>query len=278
MGGLAHFIEREGVATTSISLIREHTEVLRPPRALWVPFPLGRPFGAADEPAFQRRVLQAALDLLDTATESTIADFPDEAPASAGPDVWACPLSLPPPEGDSFTQRLLAEVARLRPWAEETRRARGGRTLIGASGATADDIETMVRLLGAIADGHDPLVLPPAVDTVGWSYQMPYLIRHVADDVRVLYHEAVAAQPGRNAPDHAALSTWIFAETVLGETLTAIAASLTAVGDPRLLRLRGWLIPEGFVKGDESFGPREPGTRGFEGAIAAMRYLRGESD
>lgn len=265
------------MATTSISLIRKHTEVLRPPRALWVPFPLGRPFGAADKPEFQRRVLKAALDLFDMATESTIEDLPDEAPASAGPGVWACPLNLPLPEGDSLTQRLLAEVARLRPWAEETRRIRGGRTLIGASGATADDIETMVRLLGVVAEGHDPLTLPSEVNAVDWSYPMPYLIRHVADDVRVLYHEAVAAQPGRSAPDHAALNTWIFAETVLGETLAAIGKSLTAVGDPRLLRLRGWLIPEGFVEGDESFGPREPGTRGFEGAIEAMRYLRGES-
>ncbi len=265
------------MATTSISLIREHTEVLRPPRALWVPFPLGRPFGAADEPEFQRRVLKAALNLLDTAMASTIEDFPDEAPASAGPGIWACPLNLPRPEGDSLTQRLLAEVARLRPWAEETRRARDGRTLIGASGATADHIEMMVRLLGAVVVGHDPLVLPSEVEAVNWSYPMPYLIRHVADDVRGLYHEAVAAQPGRRAPDHAALSTWIFTETVLGETLTAIGKSLTAVGDPRLLRLRGWLIPEGFVEGDESFGHREPGTRGFEGAIEAMRYLRGES-
>ncbi len=278
MGGLAHFIEREGVATTSISLIREHTEVLRPPRALWVPFPLGRPFGAADEPEFQRRVLAAALDLIDTVTKPTIEDFPDEAPASAGPGVWACPLSLPPPEGDSLTRRLLAEVARLRPWAEETRRIRGGRTLIGASGAIADEIESVARLLGAIADGHNPLVLPLETDAVSWSYPMPYLIRHVADDLRILYHEAVASQPGRHAPDHAALSTWIFAETVFGETLTAIGESLTAVGDPRLLRLRGWLIPEGFVAGDESFGPREPSTRGFEGAIEAMRYLRGETD
>ena len=65
---------------------------------------------------------------------------------------------------------------------------------------------------------------------------------------------------------------------MLGETLTAIGKSLAAIGDPRLLRLRGWLIPEGFVEGDESFGPREPGTRGFEGAIEAMRYLRGETD
>ena len=223
-------------------------------------------------------MLKGALDLLDTATAPTLADFPDDAPASAGPGVWACPLNLPPAAGDSLTQRLLAEIARLRPWAEETRRTRDGRTLIGASGATADEVETMAQLLGAIADSHNPLTLPPETEHLDWSYPMPYLIRHVADDVRILYHEAVAAQPGRGAPDHAAFNTWLFSETVLGEVLGAIGKSLIEVGDRRLLRLRGWLIPEGFVEGDESFGPREPGIRGFEGAISAMRYLRGEEN
>ena len=36
---------------------------MRPPRTLWVPFPLGRPFGVPDNPAFQRKVLVAALAL-----------------------------------------------------------------------------------------------------------------------------------------------------------------------------------------------------------------------
>ena len=276
MSGLAHFIERQGVATTSISLIREHTEAMQPPRALWVPFPLGRPLGAADDPPFQRRVLTEALQLLETATGSTIVDFPDEAPESAGPEVWACPLNLPPIDGDSYTQRLLTEIARLQPWAEETRRARGGRTLIGASGGSADDIETMARLLGAIADGHSVLELPDVAAGVEWTHRMPYLCRHVADDVRVLYQEAIASQPGRVAPDHDALSTWIFAETVLGEVIQEIGKAYLATGDQRLKLLRGWTIPEGHVEGDESFGTRDPSTRGFEGAIGTMAYLRGE--
>ena len=48
VGALANFIERAGVATASISLIREQSEAVRPPRALWVPFALGRPLVAAD--------------------------------------------------------------------------------------------------------------------------------------------------------------------------------------------------------------------------------------
>ena len=61
MGGLAHFLEDEGLATTQISLIRPQTENTKPPRALWVPFELGRPMGAPNDAAFQLRVLRAAL-------------------------------------------------------------------------------------------------------------------------------------------------------------------------------------------------------------------------
>ena len=86
MSALAHYFEDEGIATTGISLVREHTAGYRPPRFLWVPFPLGRPFGAPDEPAFQSRVLRAALALLERDDGPVILeDFPDDAPlAPAG--------------------------------------------------------------------------------------------------------------------------------------------------------------------------------------------------
>ena len=61
---LARTLEAEGISTTSISLVREHTEKVKPPRALWVPFPFGAALGRAEDPALQHRVLRAALDLL----------------------------------------------------------------------------------------------------------------------------------------------------------------------------------------------------------------------
>lgn len=65
MGALAHYFEEEGLSTTQISLVREHTEAIRPPRALWVPFELGRPLGQPNDSEFQMRVLRACLGLLD---------------------------------------------------------------------------------------------------------------------------------------------------------------------------------------------------------------------
>lgn len=57
-------IEREGIATVSISLLREVTEAIKPPRALFVPFPMGYPLGAPNDAALQHRVIAAAFELL----------------------------------------------------------------------------------------------------------------------------------------------------------------------------------------------------------------------
>ena len=69
----------------SISRIREQSESVQPPRALWVPFALGRPLGSAGDPDFQKGVIRSALNLTPTATEPTIEDYPIEAPEEAGP-------------------------------------------------------------------------------------------------------------------------------------------------------------------------------------------------
>jgi HEAT repeat protein len=58
-------LERNGIATVALALLREIVERVRPPRALFVPFPLGYPLGRPDDPDLQRRVLEAALALLD---------------------------------------------------------------------------------------------------------------------------------------------------------------------------------------------------------------------
>jgi len=279
VGGLAHFIERAGVATTSISLIREHTAAIKPPRALWVPFPLGRPLGKVNDPLFQRRVLEASLVLLETATEPVLADYPEEAPATSTPENWVCPVSFPPLDAGSLEHRLLAEVAHMRPWAEETRRRRG-RTLLGGSGGGPDDVDAMASVLTYVAEGGELRELPVSAAEVEWWHPMPLLLRHLVEDLRVLYQEAANSRPGEGPPpDHAALTAWLFRETVLGEVLTRVGEAITATGDRRLLTLRGYIIPEGYVDGDESFGKRQPGDPpGFLRALRGNAFLRGEID
>jgi hypothetical protein len=57
-------MERRGIATICLVLLREIAEKVRPPRALAVPFRHGYPLGRPDDPEGQREVLVAALNLL----------------------------------------------------------------------------------------------------------------------------------------------------------------------------------------------------------------------
>lgn len=62
---LAAALEREGISTVAIQLLREVAVRVRPPRALFVPFRHGYPLGKPDEPAGQRAVLESALRMLE---------------------------------------------------------------------------------------------------------------------------------------------------------------------------------------------------------------------
>ena len=148
VGGLARFLEDEGLSTVHISLIRLHTEQIKPPRALWVPFELGRPFGPPDNPAFQTRVLLEALELFAAENGPVLKDFEEDAPQSAeAPAVWACPINLPAPPEDGDRNLLLEtlkkEIARLAPWYDLAREKRG-RTTMGASGLDPDALADFI--------------------------------------------------------------------------------------------------------------------------------------
>ena len=65
MSLVAGELERQGIATVVIQLLRMATEKVRPPRALCVPFRHGFPLDSPNDPDRQRAVLQAALSLLE---------------------------------------------------------------------------------------------------------------------------------------------------------------------------------------------------------------------
>lgn len=62
---IAAEIERRGIATVCIVLLREIAEKVRPPRALAVPFPHGYPLGVPNDARTQREVMVAALRMLE---------------------------------------------------------------------------------------------------------------------------------------------------------------------------------------------------------------------
>ena len=64
VGLIQRAIEYAGITTVSISLLREITEKIGPPRALFAPFPLGYPLGKPHDPELQKQVMRAAFALL----------------------------------------------------------------------------------------------------------------------------------------------------------------------------------------------------------------------
>jgi len=64
VGLVQSIIEKAGIPTVSITLLREVTERVRPPRVLAVDRPLGYPLGEPRNALSQRRIILAALELL----------------------------------------------------------------------------------------------------------------------------------------------------------------------------------------------------------------------
>jgi hypothetical protein len=212
VGALSHYLEREGVATAQISLIREQTAAIRPPRALWVPFMLGRPLGVPNDPPFQLRVLLALLALFDRPAGPVLEDFPDDAPSSERQESgFACPVSFAPApvQTGELVRVMQVEIAQLAPWYDLAKKRRG-RTTVGVFGAA---VEEAARHIGAYLDGKP--VAPPVSD---WSAGMA--VKRACDDIKAYYYEAAAAQPGNLAP--LAIENWFWRETAAARALLAM--------------------------------------------------------
>lgn len=64
VGLIQRALEYAGITTVSISLLREITEKIQPPRALFVPYPLGHPLGEPNDSVLQTRIIRTAFALL----------------------------------------------------------------------------------------------------------------------------------------------------------------------------------------------------------------------
>lgn len=77
MGLVCRVAEESGISTVCISTGRDLTAQVKPPRSLFVNFPMGNAFGRPFDRDMQLRVLRAALALAEVATEGgVIVDLP----------------------------------------------------------------------------------------------------------------------------------------------------------------------------------------------------------
>ena len=213
MGALAHYIETAGIPTTQISLIRVHTEKTNPPRALWVPFELGRPLGLPDDTAFQHRVLKATMELLNASAGPVLIDYPEDAPATASEDMdgWVCPL--PARSSAEVAEKpeslLLAEISSLQQWYDMFREKRG-RSSVGACNMSLEDVAKFLAI--SAANGE--------VQSINGELAAAQVLKLGSEDLKAFYSEAALAMPGNK--DARQIVDWIWGQTELGKTLLAL--------------------------------------------------------
>ena len=224
MGVIAREIEEAGVATTSISLVREHTVQVKPPRALFVLFPFGYPLGQPDDPELQTRVIRAALALLERPAGPVLEDFPED--PFPGDD-----LNLPQAGSVASTAEqkdVALEVTTLRSYYEQWRTTHDGRTNVGLTGVPERQFRGLVRFLEAYAAGDESADMRERPREI----PIPQFLRWAADDLRSFYFEArLQQQPGVSFQD---INRWFWGETAAANLLRAVRDRMKAAGDPQL--------------------------------------------
>ena len=235
MSALGHYLEEEGIATVAISLIRAQTENTKPPRALWVPFELGRPFGPPSNPAFQKRVIFAALQMLERGTGPIIIeDFPDDDPRAQPDPAWRQPLipaEVTAGPAESLASQLEVGIGLLQG-AHERWVAQYGRTTVGLSGLPIEECALYVAdwLRGKA---------PPSPRE---GFSAPLMVRFAVDDVKAYCLEAAAA--GAAKPSSRQLGDWFWNESAAGAAIHALREMLQASDDDRLkLIVANFMVP-----------------------------------
>jgi fermentation-respiration switch protein FrsA (DUF1100 family) len=235
VSALGHFIEEEGIATVAISLVRPQTENTRPPRALWVPFELGRPFGPPNDPPFQKRVIVAALRLLEReAGPVVIEDFPDDDPRERPDPGWRPPRStaqIGRASADTIANQLPKEIAAL-DGAYRDFVGQRARSVVGLSGLSVPEAG---RYIGTWLRGVTP-------NSPNSEMSAPLALRFAADDLKAFYVEAALAGGGK--PSSKQLGDWFWNDTAAGAAIFALRKAYLASPDERLKAIAGlFLVP-----------------------------------
>lgn len=259
MSALGHYLEEEGVATVAIALIRPQAENTRPPRALWVPFELGRPIGPPNNPAFQKRVVLTALRMLvEGGGPVRIEDFADDDPREAADPNWRAPIA-PHPNLPALAGEGEGPAAAASPSP-----ASGGGSGWGRGPALADAFEAELRALApayaasCMARGRSTVglsTLPPAecgAYVAAWlrgerpasplADMSPALaLRFAIDDLKAFALEAALAPGAR--PSSTQLGDWLWRETALGAGLRLLRRECLAGEDERLKTVAAFFVP-----------------------------------
>lgn len=233
---LGHVFDRHGIPSTVLALVREHAESLRPPRALFVEFPFGRPVGPPGDAAFQQRVLRRALDLVESASGPTLVDFDEAYPTVEDAEAVALECVIAP----SFDPTVPAAVEELRglvPTREHGIELTQGRS--GAAITEPKDLEEGLLQLSQLLDE----TTQPTDDRIREAARMSI-------EVRSFYEVAGTALVLEGGPDAPAnVTDWFYRRTQAGILLRLLddhLRELSGVDEPwRNLVPRAYRIAAG---------------------------------
>lgn len=206
--------EAAGLATVVFASMLDVVERMHPPRALYCEFPLGRPLGKPNDPAFQRDVLLRGLGLLE-ATAPILERHPEVIESDEAP--MACAI---PPRFDPDLPAAVDEAQGLRA-AYDRAVARRGVTGVGRA-IGPDDVPAALGVLHRWAQGEawNEVALPAA---------NPIAVSH---DIRSYYEEAGLELVTGPPPGGRAAEAWFFEQTEAGRTLLAARQAAKDQGAP----------------------------------------------
>ncbi|OED34806.1 hypothetical protein AB833_31865 [Chromatiales bacterium (ex Bugula neritina AB1)] len=216
MSAIAHWLEQHGLSTVVIGLVRLHLEKIKPPRALWVPFELGRPLGAPGDRDFQKKVLLKALSLIETQTAPTLTDFGIDDPRASADENWQ------PPE-IATAETVAEECTLLKPFYQR-QCVSSSRTAVGVSTLT---IQKAAELMDEVVSGKDPTDTPDGNSPV-------VSLRLAFDDLKAYYIETALTG---GSPNSLQIHNWLWQETLLGQQIKALRHRFMASDNPKLAAL-----------------------------------------
>ena len=227
MCGLAHYFESEGLTTVLVGFVREHIEGIKPPRSLFLDFPMGRGLGKPNDPAFQKKVIRAAFELFNAHRGPVIEDFPEVIPVKNGRMGYALPPELVLTVDDvgdvgDFLLEVRAEMEALRPDYDAAVATRG-RTTVGASRLEIEDLAPFVAefLNGEIP--QSPRKGMPAIP----------LLKLVVEDLEAYYTETRTHRD--SIDDLELMGRWFWEDSKAGRLLLLLEA-VSVASDNRVMR------------------------------------------
>jgi D-proline reductase (dithiol) PrdB len=209
---LARVLEAQGLSTVVLALVREFVVKVRPPRAVFVPFPFGAPCGLPGQRDQQLSVLRTALGTFEAKAGPVLVDFQGDAESGyvVSPVQASDVGRTAEPAMDVAT-----ETSMMRRYYEQWLQQQGGKTAVGLSRVPVTRFRGLIRFLEALRSDPDADTRERPAEVSRAEF-----LRYCSDDLKAMYLEGRIAMKPAETPDQAL--RWLWGETALGALLVEV--------------------------------------------------------